>query len=133
MDPLLYTLLPFYYFFHILFFPLQMMALAQIQQLMNSLVALQNTVHQQSAIIQQLQNQTPPPATGSTPRGPKMAMPPLYDGSMASCEAFINACQLYISAKPHEFATLQVKIMWILGFTVCSVTPSSLQRSRFNP
>ncbi|PFH45989.1 hypothetical protein AMATHDRAFT_157066 [Amanita thiersii Skay4041] len=45
-----------------------------------------------------------------------MASPPLYDGSMASCEAFINACWLYISAKPHEFATLQVKITWVLGF-----------------
>ncbi|PFH45274.1 hypothetical protein AMATHDRAFT_9592 [Amanita thiersii Skay4041] len=45
-----------------------------------------------------------------------MASPPLYDGLMASCEAFINACWLYISAKPHEFATLQIKIMWVLGF-----------------
>ncbi|PFH45019.1 hypothetical protein AMATHDRAFT_163743 [Amanita thiersii Skay4041] len=35
---------------------------------------------------------------------------------MITCEAFINACQLYISAKPHEFATLQIKIMWVLGF-----------------
>ncbi|PFH45082.1 hypothetical protein AMATHDRAFT_10057 [Amanita thiersii Skay4041] len=68
-------------------------ALAQIQQLMNSLAALQNTVHQQKAVIQQLQNQASPPATGSTPRGPKMATPPLYDGSMAS-----------------------FKITWILGF-----------------
>ncbi|PFH44840.1 hypothetical protein AMATHDRAFT_165823, partial [Amanita thiersii Skay4041] len=40
----------------------------------------------------------------------------LYNGSMALCEAFINACQLYISAKPHEFTTVQVKITWILGF-----------------
>ncbi|PFH45055.1 hypothetical protein AMATHDRAFT_109088, partial [Amanita thiersii Skay4041] len=42
--------------------------------------------------------------------------PLLYDGSMASCEAFINACQLYISAKPHEFATVSIKITWVLGF-----------------
>ncbi|PFH45414.1 hypothetical protein AMATHDRAFT_9299 [Amanita thiersii Skay4041] len=64
----------------------------QIQQLVNSLAALQNMVHQQSAIIQQLQNQGPPATTGTTPRGPKMASLPLYDGSMASCKAFINAC-----------------------------------------
>ncbi|PFH45345.1 hypothetical protein AMATHDRAFT_93837, partial [Amanita thiersii Skay4041] len=90
--------------------------LAQIQQLMNSLAALQNMVHQQSAVIQQLQNQPPPPATGTISRGPKMASPPLYDGSMASCEAFINACWLYILAKPHKFATIQIKITWVLGF-----------------
>ncbi|PFH44860.1 hypothetical protein AMATHDRAFT_121173, partial [Amanita thiersii Skay4041] len=45
-----------------------------------------------------------------------MASPPLYDGSMASCEAFINACRLYISAKPHEFPSVQIKITWVLGF-----------------
>ncbi|PFH49863.1 hypothetical protein AMATHDRAFT_146584 [Amanita thiersii Skay4041] len=45
-----------------------------------------------------------------------MATPPLYDGSMATCKAFINACRLYISAKPHKFTILQVKIMWVLGF-----------------
>ncbi|PFH45413.1 hypothetical protein AMATHDRAFT_159954 [Amanita thiersii Skay4041] len=45
-----------------------------------------------------------------------MASPPLYDGSMASCKAFINACWLYISTKPHEFATVQIKITWVLGF-----------------
>ncbi|PFH45520.1 hypothetical protein AMATHDRAFT_96300, partial [Amanita thiersii Skay4041] len=45
-----------------------------------------------------------------------MASPPLYDGSMASCEAFINACRLYISAKPQEFPSVQIKITWILGF-----------------
>ncbi|PFH44651.1 hypothetical protein AMATHDRAFT_90665, partial [Amanita thiersii Skay4041] len=86
------------------------------QQLVNSLAALQNTVHQQNAIIQQLQNQGPPAAAGTAPRGPKMASPPLYDGSMASCKAFINACRLYISAKPHKFPTVQIKITWILGF-----------------
>ncbi|PFH44841.1 hypothetical protein AMATHDRAFT_165813 [Amanita thiersii Skay4041] len=94
-------------------------ALAQIQQLMNSLAALQNTVHQQSAIIQQLQNQGPPAATGSIPRGPKMATPPIYDSSMATCEGFINSCRLYMSAKPQEFPTLWIKVTWVLGFTVC--------------
>ncbi|PFH45648.1 hypothetical protein AMATHDRAFT_158337 [Amanita thiersii Skay4041] len=91
-------------------------ALAQIQQLMNSLVALQNMVHQQSTIIQQLQNQGPPAASGSIPRGPKMVTPPIYDGSMATCEGFINSCRLYMSTKPQEFPTLGIKITWVLGF-----------------
>ncbi|PFH51120.1 hypothetical protein AMATHDRAFT_143241 [Amanita thiersii Skay4041] len=45
-----------------------------------------------------------------------MASPPIYDGSMATCEAFINSCQLYMSAKPQEFPTLQIKITWVLGY-----------------
>ncbi|PFH44927.1 hypothetical protein AMATHDRAFT_114560, partial [Amanita thiersii Skay4041] len=88
--------------------------LAQIQQLMNSVAALQNTVHQQNAVIQQLQNA--PATPGSTPRGPKMATPPIYDGSMATCEGFINSCRLYMSAKPQEFPSLRIKITWVLGF-----------------
>ncbi|PFH45133.1 hypothetical protein AMATHDRAFT_115264, partial [Amanita thiersii Skay4041] len=45
-----------------------------------------------------------------------MAAPPFYDGSMATCEAFINACQIYIAAKPHEFQDVMAKIMWILSY-----------------
>ncbi|PFH46441.1 hypothetical protein AMATHDRAFT_154997 [Amanita thiersii Skay4041] len=45
-----------------------------------------------------------------------MAVPPIYDGSMAMCEGFINSCWLYMSAKPQEFPSLQIKIMWVLGF-----------------
>ncbi|PFH50392.1 hypothetical protein AMATHDRAFT_4045 [Amanita thiersii Skay4041] len=59
-------------------------ALAQIQQLMNSLAALQNMVHQQSIVIQQLQNQGPPATTINTLRGLKMATPPIYDGVMTT-------------------------------------------------
>ncbi|PFH51467.1 hypothetical protein AMATHDRAFT_2932 [Amanita thiersii Skay4041] len=97
-------------------------AFAQIQQLLNAVNALQQTIAQQEQTIAQLQNQpTPPPPPGSQPpRGPKMATPPLFNGSMATCKAFINACRLYISAKcyefPHEFTTLQVKVTWVLGF-----------------
>ncbi|PFH46082.1 hypothetical protein AMATHDRAFT_8239 [Amanita thiersii Skay4041] len=91
-------------------------AMIQIQQLVNSIAALQNTIHQQNAVIQQLQNQQPVGNTGGTPRGPKMATLPLYDSSMAMCEAFINACCLYILAKPQEFATLTAKVTWVLGF-----------------
>ncbi|PFH45610.1 hypothetical protein AMATHDRAFT_158535 [Amanita thiersii Skay4041] len=45
-----------------------------------------------------------------------MATPPIYDGSMATCEGFINSCRLYMSAKPQEFPTLQIKVTWVLGF-----------------
>ncbi|PFH46021.1 hypothetical protein AMATHDRAFT_117093, partial [Amanita thiersii Skay4041] len=86
------------------------------QQLMNNLATLQNTVHQQSAVIQQLQNQAPPAAPGSVPCGPKMATPPIYDGVMTTCKGFINSCHLYMSAKPQEFPTLRIKVTWVLGF-----------------
>ncbi|PFH45088.1 hypothetical protein AMATHDRAFT_163090, partial [Amanita thiersii Skay4041] len=42
--------------------------------------------------------------------------PPFYDGSMATCEAFINACRIYIAAKPREFGDITAKIMWILSY-----------------
>ncbi|PFH45375.1 hypothetical protein AMATHDRAFT_160343 [Amanita thiersii Skay4041] len=45
-----------------------------------------------------------------------MATPPVYDGSMAACEGFINSCRLYMSAKPQEFPTLRIKVTWVLGF-----------------
>ncbi|PFH48895.1 hypothetical protein AMATHDRAFT_148852 [Amanita thiersii Skay4041] len=45
-----------------------------------------------------------------------MATPPFYDGSMATCEAFINACRIYIAAKPREFGDVMAKIMWILSY-----------------
>ncbi|PFH44984.1 hypothetical protein AMATHDRAFT_164113 [Amanita thiersii Skay4041] len=45
-----------------------------------------------------------------------MASPPIYDGSMATCEAFINSCRLYMSAKPQEFPTLWIKVTWVLGY-----------------
>ncbi|PFH44636.1 hypothetical protein AMATHDRAFT_168288 [Amanita thiersii Skay4041] len=91
-------------------------AFAQIQQLLGAVNNLQQTIAQQEQTIAQLQNQ-PPPQIGSNPlRGPKMATPPLFNRSMATCEAFINACRLYISAKPHKFTNLQMKITWVLGF-----------------
>ncbi|PFH45235.1 hypothetical protein AMATHDRAFT_116818, partial [Amanita thiersii Skay4041] len=88
----------------------------QIQQLVNSLASLQNTVQQQNAIIQQLQNQVPAGQPGATPRGPKMATPPFYDSSMTTCEAFINACRIFIAAKPREFGDITAKVMWILSY-----------------
>ncbi|PFH48547.1 hypothetical protein AMATHDRAFT_117025, partial [Amanita thiersii Skay4041] len=45
-----------------------------------------------------------------------MATPPIYDGSMANCEGFINSCRLYMLAKPQEFPTLRIKVTWVLGF-----------------
>ncbi|PFH45368.1 hypothetical protein AMATHDRAFT_160451 [Amanita thiersii Skay4041] len=50
-----------------------------------------------------------------------MATPPIYDGAMATCEGFINSCQLYISAKPQEFPNPQIKITWVLGFMQTSM------------
>ncbi|PFH44972.1 hypothetical protein AMATHDRAFT_10320 [Amanita thiersii Skay4041] len=87
-------------------------AFVQIQQLLGAVNNLQQIIAQQEQTITQLQNQPPPPAGSQPAHGPKMATPPLFDGSMTMCEAFINACRLYISAKPHEFANLQMKIMW---------------------
>ncbi|PFH46427.1 hypothetical protein AMATHDRAFT_110770, partial [Amanita thiersii Skay4041] len=45
-----------------------------------------------------------------------MAVPQIYDGSMAMCEGFINSCRLYMMAKPQEFPTLRIQITWVLGF-----------------
>ncbi|PFH51883.1 hypothetical protein AMATHDRAFT_2590 [Amanita thiersii Skay4041] len=93
-------------------------AFAQIQQLLRAVNTLQQTIAQQDQTITQLQAQSnaPPLAQTQTVRGPKMATLPLYDGSMATCKAFINACRLYISAKPQEFHNLQTKVTWVLGF-----------------
>ncbi|PFH47525.1 hypothetical protein AMATHDRAFT_151888 [Amanita thiersii Skay4041] len=33
---------------------------------------------------------------------------------MTGCEAFINACQIYIAVKPQDFGNVTAKIMWIL-------------------
>ncbi|PFH44827.1 hypothetical protein AMATHDRAFT_165942 [Amanita thiersii Skay4041] len=45
-----------------------------------------------------------------------MATPPFYDGSMATCEPFINACWIYIAAKPWEFGNIMAKVMWVLSY-----------------
>ncbi|PFH45315.1 hypothetical protein AMATHDRAFT_160915 [Amanita thiersii Skay4041] len=45
-----------------------------------------------------------------------MASPPFYDGSMANCEAFINACRIYIAAKPQDFSNITAKVMWVLSY-----------------
>ncbi|PFH46215.1 hypothetical protein AMATHDRAFT_155921, partial [Amanita thiersii Skay4041] len=79
----------------------------------------QHTITQQGQTITQLQAQAAvgsPPVQGQPFRGPKMATPLIYDGAMATCKGFINSCQLYMSAKPQEFLTLQIKITWVLGF-----------------
>ncbi|PFH48411.1 hypothetical protein AMATHDRAFT_5847 [Amanita thiersii Skay4041] len=115
MDPLLYTLLLFYYLFRIIFFPFRMMvnggtsgtnkpdwsldqALAQIQQLLGTVNTLQHTIVQQGQMIAQLQVQIMAPVPGqvSVSRGPKMATPLIYDGSMATCKGFINSCWSYM-------------------------------------
>ncbi|PFH45501.1 hypothetical protein AMATHDRAFT_9115 [Amanita thiersii Skay4041] len=70
-------------------------AMIQIQQLVNSVAALQNTIQQQNAVIHQLQTQQPAGNTGGPPRGPKMATPPIYDGSMANCYMQMGMAQMF--------------------------------------
>ncbi|PFH45216.1 hypothetical protein AMATHDRAFT_127214, partial [Amanita thiersii Skay4041] len=86
------------------------------QQLLGMVAEMQQIVVQQEQTITQLQarQSAPPPAVPTTDWGPKMAPPPYYNGSMTSCEAFINACQIYIAAKPRDFGNVTAKIMWIL-------------------
>ncbi|PFH45629.1 hypothetical protein AMATHDRAFT_8897 [Amanita thiersii Skay4041] len=93
-------------------------AFTQIQQLLSAVNMLQQAIAQQDQTIAQLQaqNTVTPLGQNQIVCGPKMVMPPLYDRSMTTCEVFINACRLYISAKPHEFTSLQTKITWVLGF-----------------
>ncbi|PFH45349.1 hypothetical protein AMATHDRAFT_9438 [Amanita thiersii Skay4041] len=93
-------------------------ALTQIQQLLSTVNTLQHTIAQQGQTIAQLQAQAlvNTLAQGNPFRGPKMATPPIYDGTMAMCEGFINSCCLYMTAKPQEFPTLHIKITWVLGF-----------------
>ncbi|PFH45112.1 hypothetical protein AMATHDRAFT_127728, partial [Amanita thiersii Skay4041] len=45
-----------------------------------------------------------------------MASPPFYNGSMAGCEAFINACRIYIMVKPQDFSDVTAKVMWVLSY-----------------
>ncbi|PFH45249.1 hypothetical protein AMATHDRAFT_161451 [Amanita thiersii Skay4041] len=58
------------------------------------------------------------PTPGCTNNGLRTqdGSPPYYDGSMTSCEAFINACRIYIAAKPRDFGNVTAKIMWILSY-----------------
>ncbi|PFH44878.1 hypothetical protein AMATHDRAFT_128499, partial [Amanita thiersii Skay4041] len=88
------------------------------QQLLGTVNEMQQVVAQQEQTIAQLQarQSTQPPAVPATDQGPKMAPPPYYDGSMAGCEVFINACQIYIAAKPRDFGNVMAKIMWILSY-----------------
>ncbi|PFH44769.1 hypothetical protein AMATHDRAFT_10918 [Amanita thiersii Skay4041] len=98
-------------------------AMAQIQQLLGAINNLQHTITQQGQTIAQLQAQVAvnPSGSGTPFHSPKMASPPIYDSSMATCEAFINSCRLYISAKPQEFPNLRIKVTWVLGFMQVSM------------
>ncbi|PFH45079.1 hypothetical protein AMATHDRAFT_10060 [Amanita thiersii Skay4041] len=73
-------------------------AFTQIQQLLGIISEMQQIVAQQEQTITQLQawSMANPPIITSTARGPKMAAPPFYDGSMAT----------YTTAK----------LMWILSY-----------------
>ncbi|PFH44700.1 hypothetical protein AMATHDRAFT_11124 [Amanita thiersii Skay4041] len=72
-------------------------AFAQIQQLLGAVNTLQQTISQQEQTIVQLQAQSmvTPPVQGQVARGPKMATPPLYDGSMAQWFMQSGMAQLF--------------------------------------
>ncbi|PFH45938.1 hypothetical protein AMATHDRAFT_116063, partial [Amanita thiersii Skay4041] len=88
------------------------------QQLLGTVTEMQQVVAQQEQTIAELRAQRVPPPAGdtTTPRGPKMASPPFYDGSMANCKLFINACRIYIAAKPRDFGDITAKVMWVLSY-----------------
>ena len=62
---------------------------------------------------------TPPPSPPRTKikyREPKIAAPLPFDGKRENTESFLNACQLYISARPSEFQTEDQKMHWVMSY-----------------
>ena len=60
---------------------------------------------------------TPPPSSGKPEikyREPKIVAPLPFDGKRENTESFLNACQLYISARPSEFQTKDQKMHWVV-------------------
>ena len=49
-------------------------------------------------------------------REPKIAAPLPFDGKRENTESFLNACQLYISARPSEFQTEDQKMHWVMSY-----------------
>ena len=75
---------------------------------------------------------TPPLSTGRPEikyREPKIAAPLPFDGKRENTESFLNACQLYISARPSEFQTEDQKMHWVMSYGAgCLVTATFVQR-----
>ena len=62
---------------------------------------------------------TPQPSSGRPEikyREPKIAAPLPFDGKRENTESFLNACQLYISARPSEFQTEDQKMHWVMSY-----------------
>ncbi|PFH44665.1 hypothetical protein AMATHDRAFT_11233 [Amanita thiersii Skay4041] len=72
-------------------------ALTQIQQLLGTINNLQQTIAQQGQTIAHLQVQVAvtTPSTGTPFRGPKMATPLIYDGTMATWFMQTGMAQLF--------------------------------------
>ena len=49
-------------------------------------------------------------------REPKIAAPIPFDRKRENTKSFINACQLYISARPSEFQNEEQKMHWIMSY-----------------
>ena len=49
-------------------------------------------------------------------REPKIAAPIPFDGKRENTESFLNACQLYISARPSEFQNEEQKMHWVMSY-----------------
>ena len=47
---------------------------------------------------------------------PKIAAPLPFNGKRENTESFLNACQLYISARPSEFQTEDQKMHWVMSY-----------------
>ncbi|PFH44577.1 hypothetical protein AMATHDRAFT_11462 [Amanita thiersii Skay4041] len=121
MDPLIFTLLPFYYLFQIIFLPFWMMvgsrtggslepgwtleqAFAQIQQLLSVVNTLQQMIVQQDQTIAQLQVQSmaTPPAQPSIPRGPKIATLLFYNRSIVRSSLGFTNTTIHQLLKHHS-------------------------------
>ena len=62
---------------------------------------------------------TPAPSSGKSKvkyREPKIAAPLPFDGKRKNTESFLNACQLYILARPSEFQTEDQKMHWVMSY-----------------
>jgi len=49
-------------------------------------------------------------------KGPKIALPTIFDGDRDFVKAFKRDCQLYIMARLDEFQSERAKISWVLSF-----------------
>ena len=61
-----------------------------------------------------------PPSSSEKPemkyREPKIAAPLPFDGKRENTESFLNSCSLYISARPSEFQSEDVKMHWMMSY-----------------